>query len=217
MRLAVRRTRTWFPILAASLLTGCTPHATPTPTPSPSPTVTTHSPTAIHMTSDTPDGFTLDLAPGWQTQIRHPDRLVVYQAPEGEPINYTRARLQIIRYPRDRALTYLKQDETTGYWVEPNHAHDRFCPDPATHRNPPLARLPSRNISGETAHGCGDTLNGGRDLEPYEQWIVIRHDGLWEFQLMAADGDTELPPALHNMLDTFHWTTPEPNPTTSQS
>ena len=212
MRLAVRRTRTWFPILAASLLTGCTPHATPTPTPSPSPTITTHSPTAIHMISDTPDGFTLDLAPGWQTHTNHPDRLLVYQAPEGEPINYTRARLHIIRYPRDQARHQLWQDETTGYWVEPNHAYDQFCPNRGI-----LARLPERTIGEEPAHGCGGTLNGDWDFEPYEQWIVIRHDGLWEFQLMAADGDTELPPALHNMLDTFHWTTSEPTPTTSQS
>lgn len=206
------RTRTWLSLLAAILLAGCTPSPA-TPTPSPSPTATTHGPTAIHMTSDAPDGFTLDLAPGWQTQIRRTDRLVAYQAPEGEPINYTRARLQIIRYPRDRALSYLQQDQTSGYWVEPSHAHDRFCP----RRGIPLARLPERTIGGEPAQGCGGTLDGGRDLEPYEQWIVVRHDGLWIFQLMAADGDTELPPALHQMLDTFHWTTPEPAPTASQS
>lgn len=206
------RTRTWLSLLAAILLTACTaPPATPTP--SPSPTATTHGPTAVLMTSEAPDGFTLDLAPGWQTQIRRTDRIVAYQAPEGEPINYTHARLHVIRYPRDQVRHQLGQDNTSDYWVEPSHAHDRFCPQ----RGIPLARLPERTIGGEQAHGCGGTLNGDWDFEPYEQWIVVRHDGLWQFQLTAADGDTELPPALHQMLDSFRWTTPEPAPTASQS
>ncbi|RRD47604.1 hypothetical protein [Arachnia propionica] len=208
----MRRTRTWLSLLAAILLAGCTtPPATPTP--SPSPTATSHSPTAVLMTSDTPDGFTLDLAPGWQTHTRRTDRLVAYQAPEGEPINYTRARLQIIRYPRDRALSHLQQNGSFGYWVEPSHAYDHFCPDPVVR----LTRLPERTIGGEPAHGCGGRLENRWDTEMYEQWIVVRHDGLWAFQLMAADGDTELPPPLHQMLDTFRWTTPAPSPTASQS
>ncbi|RRD47070.1 hypothetical protein [Arachnia propionica] len=74
--------------------------------------------------------------------------------------------------------------------------------------------LPERTIGGEravgmTVHQVGE--KSGKE-SVWEQWHVLRHDGVWLFDLFSGGGRDRVGDDAYGILDSFRWTGPAPSP-----
>lgn len=81
-----------------------------------------------------------------------------------------------------------------------------------------LTILPERQIGGETAVGLTVRPVGGKRKLLWEQWYVVRHDGVWRFVISTGKKVNKDDDAAHAVLDSFRWVGPGgAEPTASES
>ncbi|MDO5083002.1 MAG: hypothetical protein Q4D89_06340 [Arachnia propionica] len=192
-------------------LTACTPTA-----PEPPPATPT-SPTLVHMSTRQPDPWDITILDGWEVVHRNEFGLSVTHLLEGKSEAARAAGFFIKRRRGDSVYERMNKGSTPGYPIEPqdlfHHEHQRLL----FRETVDITVLPERLIGGEKAFGFSsvDITEARHALQ--ETWFVVRHDGMWQFTLQPAHWEETIPPEIYQMLDSFHWITPEPSPTTSQS
>ena len=206
------RPRTTAALTALTItLTACTPT-----TPTPSPPATT-SPTLIHMSTRQPDPWDITILDGWEVIHRNTQNLTVTQPPTSAGVLNAHAGFFIKRRPGDSVYQRMNKGTKPGYPIEPqdllHHEHQRLLSREAVD----ITILPERLIGGERAFGFSHLgVTQGRHWFQ-ENWFVVRHDGVWRFILQPAHWEETISPEIYQMLDTFHWTTPEPTPAATES
>ncbi|RRD46453.1 hypothetical protein EII35_15555 [Arachnia propionica] len=72
--------------------------------------------------------------------------------------------------------------------------------------------LPERTIGGERSVGMRvrEVMEGRGSV--WEQWHVLRHDGVWLFDLLSGGGRDRIGDDVYELLDSFRWTGPAPSP-----
>ncbi|RRD48578.1 hypothetical protein EII35_12030 [Arachnia propionica] len=74
--------------------------------------------------------------------------------------------------------------------------------------------LPERTIGGERAVGMRvrEVMEKvGKEIV-WEQWHVLRHDGVWLFDLSSGGDRDMVSDDAYGILDSFRWTGPAPSP-----
>ncbi|MDO5068547.1 MAG: hypothetical protein Q4D96_14820 [Propionibacteriaceae bacterium] len=196
-------------MVAAMTLVACTPSA-PEPTP---------SPTVVHMRTEHADGYTFDPAEGWDEQSTSVMGEVPYTITE----ETNRSGEFRIRRTDGKTLLSSRRIEELGavflpgFPVDPQVVlKDRMLNREDYGKQPEMRVLPPRTVGGEPALGFSYRDQFGQ-MYKMEVWCVVRHDGVWEFDLRTNPNLATPPAELHQMLDSFRWTGPRPAPTATPS
>lgn len=190
-------------------LTACTP-TTPNP-----PATTTTSPTLIHMSTRHPDPWDITILDGWAVTKRNAERLDVTILPISGEGTAKAPGFSIDRRSGDSAYERMHKGTKPGYPIEPQDLFHHEVNRVLIREDVDITILPERLIGGEKALGYSHIDVPRASYWFQEIWFVVRHDGVWRFTLQPARWEETISPEIHQMIDSFHWETPEPTPSES--
>lgn len=173
----------------------------------PSPTSTSSQ---IQMSSKSTDLYEVAVPEGWEfVRYGYPVNPAFNATLVGDPAPPAMVFLECFRgfQVGGGRASEISPEEVLDFYLERNFGKGRSD----------LVVLPEREIGGERAVGFrGWARNGKTGPWVWEEWFVVRHDGVWRFGLNSGTSRDVIGQDAYVLLDSFRWTGP-PLPSAGQS
>ena len=191
----------------------------------PTQVVPTSSSLPIPILSKQADSYEVEVPEGWEIVRSSRPGVANFSARKlGGQIPATSVDLE--HWGEDWALERYGGEQSGIFKLSREDVLEHYLSFYSDPRFTDLTLLPEREIGGERAVGLsvrtpaprspvGKIL--GEELQ-WEQWYVVRHDGVWRFVISSGQFEDEDDVAARSILDSFRWVgSGEPEPTASES